>query len=128
MCEPISPCSPRAPFQEPLNPTKPAWERAGMTKEEYDSYLVRMKLRMTKWKEEQMRSFHEADAKSPNFWLARLSLLEMQRRPFMKQAGWSAEDMDTVFKIDRAIQECEEQIALLEKMEEDEDHLDGEIV
>jgi hypothetical protein len=102
-------------------PPIPEWEQMGMTEEDFKALRERMAKQMLEWQMEDYKRNLLAELDSIGYWQSLIESLERSRERYNKKWGWSAEDISAVDAIDADIKECEENIARIESMYDDDD-------
>ena len=116
------------PPQPPPPAPVPEWEQVGMTQEDYEALRQRIAKEMM---DSQIESYKQAmldDLDSISFWEGRIETLERSRERYNKKRGWSADDIAAVEEIDAEINECENEIASIESLDDFDDTECGVLV
>jgi molecular chaperone GrpE (heat shock protein) len=87
------------PKEEPPLPLE-AWEKVGMTKEEFEEMVIRVKKELEEWNQKRLIDFMSTFWDSVDDMQRRLDELDRFREKYNRMAGWSADVMQCVDAID----------------------------
>lgn len=90
------------PKEEPPVPPEP-WEKVGMTKDEFEVMLLRVKKDLEEWNQKRLIDFMSTFWDSVDDMQRRLDELDRLREKYNKMAAWSADVLERVEAIDEEI-------------------------